>query len=363
MTRFDLENQLGPPDQFILTAVNRHLVTQWAIAAGFQAAQVHSMSNVELANLYCEHAGRNALPDVSAITAKAIHDTMVALQGGGKASVNDILAALKHPDLREYWKEAIEEFAPVKFIEITTPAATVRLNAPLHYQTERVIQIISLNHAVMMVGPAGCGKTTIGEQASKALNLPFYITNVVNEEHQLTGFIDGYGKYHTTPFRLAFEHGGVWIADEIDAWDSNALLVANSALANGFGAFPDSEAPVRRHDDFRMVATANTFGTGADRVYVGRNELDAASLDRFAVIEINYDLDLERHFAGGETDWLLRVWDVREAVTEKKIRHVVSSRAIFMGTAALAAGIEWNDVEEIYLFKGMSANDRRKISD
>lgn len=232
-----------------------------------------------------------------------------------------------------------------------------------HYRTPIVLRVVRLGHPVMLVGPAGCGKTTIGEKVANTVDLAFYITNTVADTHELMGFIDGYGKYHSTPFRNAFEKGGLWIADEIDAWEAGALLAANSALANGFATFPDSETPIKRHPDFRMVATANTFGTGADRVYVGRNELDAASLDRFATIDVDYDLELERMFAAGQDNWLEYVWHVRKTVQEKRIRHVVSSRAIGMGAAALNDGMDWDDVRTLYLFKGMSEKDRSKIDD
>jgi hypothetical protein len=125
--------------------------------------------------------------------------------------------------------------------------------------------------------------------------------------------------------------------------------------------FPDSPAPIARHPNFRMVATANTFGHGADRVYVGRNELDAASLDRFATINVGYDLTLERMLCNGNVEWLEYVWRIRKKVTENKIRHVVSTRAIIMGSAALQVGIPRDEVEEIYLWKGLSKKDREKI--
>src|SRR5690606_33437279 len=115
--------------------------------------------------------------------------------------------------------------------------------------------------------------------------------------------------------------------------------------------FPDRDAPILRNTNFRMVATANTVGNGADRVYIGRNELDAASLDRFATLTVDYDLNLERAFCNGNTKWLEHVWSVRKRVSEKNIRHVVSTRAIIMGSVAIANGLTWEQCEDIYLFK------------
>lgn len=232
------------------------------------------------------------------------------------------------------------------------PVARKSDGAIPHYRTEIVLTAIRAGHPVMLVGPAGCGKTTIGEHVAADLELPLYITSTINDVHELHGFIDGHGVYHRTPFREAFEHGGVWIADEIDAWDAGALLAANSALANGIVTFPDSPRPIKRHANFRMIATANTYGTGASRDYIGRNELDAASLDRFAVIAVDYDLNIERAVSNGNEQWLNHVWEIRKLCAEKKIRHVVSTRAIINGSAALKAGMAWDDVNEIYLTKG-----------
>ena len=79
-------------------------------------------------------------------------------------------------------------------------------------------------------------------------------------------------------------------------------------------------------------------------------------------MEIDYDLQLERHLCNGREDWLDYVWQVRKSVQAKKIRHVVSTRAISMGSAALNAGLTRGDVENLYLFKGMSEVDRGKVT-
>jgi len=325
-----LEKELGDPSEFIITHENRNMVIQWAILKGHPSVQVHSMRNVDLVNLYHESKPK------------------------GKTSYEQELAADMFVKMVNAFQIAQVDRSMVQ---------ELILEGTLHYRTELIMKIVAANHPAMMVGPAGCGKTSIGEKIAECLQLPFYVTSTINDTHELTGFVDGYGKYHSTPFRQAFENGGVWIADEIDAWDASALLAANSALANGFSTFPDISEPLVRHKDFRMIATANTFGSGADRVYVGRNELDAASLDRFAVVEVDYDLTLERMFSNGNERWLQFVWNIRKKVEEKKIRHVVSSRAIIMGSKALNAGISFKDVCSIYLFKGMSNTDLKKIQE
>lgn len=372
---------LGPRETFIFTAQNRKLVRKWAVACGMPSTEVYRMTGAELANLY--HAGTPTMSTVTPVVTfpaptpfynPAVPAAVTADASAQLAAMIQQIAALGHQpqpvaaplDIEAVRAVVQEELASVEprevlhKLEITSPAGVVIIPGA-HYQTATVIKVVSLGHPVMLVGPAGCGKTTIGEHVATALQLPFYITSTVFDTHELMGFVDGHGAYHRTPFREAFENGGVWVADEIDAWDAAALLAANSALANGRATFPDSPVPVIRSPNFRMVATANTFGNGADRVYIGRNELDAASLDRFAVIPVDYDTTLETKFCAGNHRWLDRVWQVRKSVEEKRIRHVVSSRAIFMGATAIANGLEWEFVENTYLFKGMSETDRKKV--
>lgn len=349
LTRQEIEEILGPPEAYSIAPGDKELLVQWALAKGIPAVTVNGMTAVALTNLYVASASETPT-ELQRIAAEIFNKVALTFTGG----------PFDHEATRAIVRDELERLAPRR-IEIATPRAVVTLERMVHYKTMHVLRAVGRGDAVMMVGPAGCGKTTIGEHVAQALSLPFYITSTITDTHQLTGFVDGYGNYHSSPFRQAYEHGGLWVADEIDAWDASALLAANSALANGFATFPGVSGVVRRHSNFRMVATANTFGTGADRVYVGRNELDAASLDRFAVIEVDYDLTLERFFSGGNDKWLEHVWDTRKRVAEKKIRHVVSSRAISRGALALADGETWEDTLEMYLLKGMSKSDRSKI--
>lgn len=360
----ELEIMLGPHDIFTLSRDNAPFLREWAILKGHKPFDVHRMSNVELTNLYHANTVSPSVTDINDVIIKVLEAVNAP---GFEVSLTRRIARsemqqeiLSGETTRKLIQETLDALAPRQII-VSSQYGAIQLDGLQHYMTETIVRIVALGDHVMMVGPAGCGKTYIGEQCARALSLPFYITSTINDTHELTGFIDGYGKYHSTPFRNAFEHGGIWVADEIDAWDAAALLAANAALANGYANFPDRSEPIRRHDAFRMVATANTFGNGADRIYIGRNELDAASLDRFAFVTVDYDLNLERAFSGGNAQWLEHVWNVRKKVNEKKIRHVVSSRAIQKGARALANGLDWDIVNESYLLKGMSETDREKI--
>lgn len=214
---------------------------------------------------------------------------------------------------------------------------------------------------VMLVGPAGSGKTTACEHAAQALGLPFYTNGALTGAHELMGYKDAAGTYHGTPFRAAFEHGGVYLMDEMDRSDPAAVLSLNSALANRFAAFPDRAEPVKAHPDFIPVVAANTYGRGADRLYIGANQLDASTLDRFAVLSWDYDEALERALAGDDA-WCAYVQAARAAAVDLKIRHVISPRASMSGAVMRRAGLPFDMVAEAALWKGLDKEQRERIT-
>lgn len=211
---------------------------------------------------------------------------------------------------------------------------------------------------VWMTGPAGSGKTTAAANVAKALSLPFYFCGAVNDEYKLLGFMDAQGRVVRTPFREAFEHGGVFLLDEIDGCHPSVVLALNAALANGMCDFADGN--VQRHPDCVIVAAANTWGTGATHEYVGRTKLDAASLDRFAPMEWAYDEEMELALSGNE-EWARKVQGWRRKMMAAGIKHVISPRATYNGADMLAAGIAEADVIDYTIRKGLPVEQWNRI--
>lgn len=235
------------------------------------------------------------------------------------------------------------------------PAVKVDL---AHKCLEDVLTCVMAGASPYLVGPAGSGKTTLAEQIATVLKRKFYMEARVTSEFKLIGFIDAHGNVVKTQFREAYEKGGVFLFDEVDASDADAMTAFNAALANGKCAFPDKL--VARHKDFVAIAAGNTFGRGADRQYVGRNQMDAATLDRFTILEVDYDEQLEVQIAG-DKDWVKYVQAVRAAIEAEKVRHIVSPRASIMGARLLAAGMERSKVEEAVVWKGLDHSNRSRV--
>lgn len=194
-----------------------------------------------------------------------------------------------------------------------------------HEKFEQILTQVQLDEPIMLIGPAGSGKNVAISQVADALGKHMYYTNNASNEFKLTGFIDAGGNYRDTEFYKAFKNGGIFFLDEIDNSDPSALIVINSALANGYMAFPHET--IDRHPDFRIIAAANTWGKGADLQYVGRNALDGATLDRFDNIFFDYDINLESNLYPND-EVLEFMWAFRDAVYKSQIPHIVSTRGI-----------------------------------
>ena len=210
-------------------------------------------------------------------------------------------------------------------------------------------------------GPAGSGKTTAARNVAKALSLPFYFNGSIDQAYKLTGYCDAHGKYNTTAFRQAWEHGGVYLFDEIDGSSPTAFLELNAALANGMATFPDKAESVPRHKDCIIIAGANTIGLGGTIEYVGRMRLDAASLDRFVFLDWPIDEALERALCAN-VEWSAKVQASRGKLKSAAIKGaMISPRATMYGEALLAAGLSQDDVSASVLRKGMPDAEWSKV--
>lgn len=227
-----------------------------------------------------------------------------------------------------------------------------------HEKFEEILSLVNMDEPVMLIGPAGSGKNYSIAQVSKALNKHMYYTNNASNEFKLTGFIDAGGNYRDTEFYKSFKNGGVFFLDEIDNSDPSALIVINSALANGYMAFPHET--IDRHPDFRMVAAANTWGRGSDFQYVGRNALDASTLDRFDNVFFDYDMALEEKLYPNDSV-LNFMWAFRDAVEKSRIPHIVSTRGIGKVYKKEISGFSPETTLRVNVIRNLSQDDLNVI--
>lgn len=250
--------------------------------------------------------------------------------------------------------------------DASKPDAAPVVLSSVHKNMPDLLVRIECGINVFLVGPAGSGKTFGAEQVADALDLSFSFMSVGPQttKSDVFGYMNATGDYVSTEFRRRFEEGGVFLFDEIDAAHPGVLTQINAALAGTSCAFPDGM--VKKHADFRCIAAGNTFGTGPDRQYVGRQQMDAASIDRFDFLEWPYDETLELNIARSicETNadkWTTFIQAVRKSIQELGIRHVVSPRATINGLKLLKAGVPENKVRATALWKSLKPDEVTRI--
>lgn len=298
------------------------------------------------------------LAEKSAMTDRVISEAGVS---GALGIIEQTMAAIianNVPDIVELMKkEAVkvidEQYGPVrKTVQFVIPERSETAGI-VDKNFETILATVMSHNNPLLVGPAGTGKSYTAEQVAKTLGVPFYSSNAVKEEFKLSGFIDASGKYQETDFYRAFTGGGVFLLDEMDASYPEALVDLNGALAGQGYPFPTGT--VKAHPDFFFIGTANTWGTGASNEYVGRNQMDAATLDRFTPITVDYDPRVEDSLTA-DKDLLKFVRDFRAAVSKAHIQHIVSYRAITKMND-LKDNIDIKTLIKIALIKNMEPSD------
>ena len=200
----------------------------------------------------------------------------------------------------------------------------------LHEKFDTICKFVANNEPVFLTGQAGTGKNVLCQQVAKALGLDFYFTNAVTQEYKITGFTDAMGVFHETQFYKAFKNGG--------------LL--------GY---------VEAHPNFRVVSAGNTYGLGANYDYVGRNQLDMASLDRFAMVRVDYSRAIELKVANGNEELVNFCEDFRNASVKAGVRCVISYRAIGR-LAKMESLFDLKDAIKTCLTKSLEKDDLNAIN-
>jgi len=274
--------------------------------------------------------------------------------------------------VRQMVADALNQLKPeVKEILVkVADRPAVKMDGKVHEKFAEILDLAAQRMEILMVGPAGCGKSHLAEQIAKALGLRFgsISCSAGMSEGQITGRLiptgdGGRFEYQRSQFVEFYEEGGVFLLDEIDAADANVLLVINQALANGHLPVPNriTNPQAKRHPDFVLIAAANTFGNGANRMYVGRNQLDESTLDRFRIgqVVMDYDQELEESLLS-DSRLLERLWSIRRRVADCQLRRVISTRFIAKAATMKAAG--WSPDKIIgQLVCGWTQDERSKV--
>lgn len=239
-----------------------------------------------------------------------------------------------------------------------------------HAKFERLLKLAQNRKNMFIYGPTGCGKSFICGQLAETLGLKFAHVSCTSgmSESALGGRLLPVGKQGTFEYVIAefvdcYENGGLFLLDEMDAADPNVLLVINSALANGKMAVTNrpKQPYAIRHKDFICAAAANTVGTGASRMYSGRNKLDAATLDRFGIgkVFMDYDERVEEMLCP-DAELRSTLWKWRKAIRTHNLERAMSSRFMQDAHDMFSDGWTITEISEAF-FEGWREDEVNKV--
>lgn len=234
-----------------------------------------------------------------------------------------------------------------------------------HPAFDEIVENMANSIPTLLVGPAGSGKTTLGREVAKVLGRkPLVIGCAGSSPVTFTGNWLPTGErgafdLHLSDFAQGCIDGEtVIVLDEFDRVNPSDALTLNDVLASGEYRIP-GYGTVRQADTTGIIATANTFGSGSDPMYVSEM-LDTSTLSRFdcAIIHIDYDRDLEQRI--GSKDLLTWAWKVRDVIDSHGIRRTMSTRTIVKAQQMLDMGRPMATVQQRY-FAAWSRTERSKV--
>lgn len=387
MTPQEAESILGPRGSLRVTPENRPTARKWLTAIGLPALFVGGLSKFELAAAYNSDDGLRRIKDKLAQVPADEQDES-PIKPNGEPPMNDqdartlellrsLFASKQAAEIDESRvRSIVDEMLAGKasrVIEIHhEDREPIKIEGYVHPDFERALKYLQRGANVMLVGPAGCGKSHMAKQLAQALDVQFGMISgsAGASESELKGWLlpvdGGRFEYCASEFVQLYEGGNaLWCFDEIDGFDPNMLMVANVPLANGhFYVQQRRENPtVKRGQNVYFLATANTFGTGANPIYCGRNPMDEATRDRFIFIHVDYDKRLEENIgsAGGLTEAeMAGIWELRDRCRENGLRRVISTRAFQKAAIMKQSGDSWREIRD-RLLEGWSKDEKAKV--
>lgn len=296
---------------------------------------------------------------------------------------NYILSASKAYEQAKLIQKELEE---MKKVGIVQRISNDNKDVVKHSWHERLATDVQLGRTVAVRGPAGNGKSTGVSHVLKELGYNIYhmdCTDSTTAEQLVGGLqpvVKGGGlemEYAPGVMTKAFlDPKGAIQLDEFDAIDPRIAMSLQSALhrANGkkrWLSSPDhKDGGVAAVGLCPIVVTMNTWGSGANREYVGRNILDGASMDRFnTVLDTSYEFEESVLGLHGIDKTVAKkivadAQKLRQIIDENAIRVILSTRRLMdIGESVSVLKCSLDGAWERDFMSRLSPETKKAISD
>lgn len=243
------------------------------------------------------------------------------------------------------------------------------------HELEYIAQGVKNNHAVLLIGETGTGKTSFIRHLANLTNNNFMRLNlnggtttdelvghyVVDGKESGMRWVDG-------KLTEAMRHGGWLLLDELNAGLPEVLFVLQSVLDDDkFLVLSEKDGEViHAHPEFRLFATMNP-----SLEYAGTRDLNKALLSRFvSVIQTQYpdaphEIEIIKmynpHLTAEDLSLMVRIAeDMRKGKKENSITFTCSTRELInWGKLSLDMGVK--DAAELAVLNKCEIDTDRKF--
>jgi MoxR-like ATPase len=159
---------------------------------------------------------------------------------------------------------------------------------------ETIAKLINAKRPILLQGHAGSFKNYVLFYLAHKCNRPLIRINC-SSDLRTSSLL---GRFSPIPGSDSFEwqdglitqavRQGFWLVlDEINSLDADILFALHGLLDEGRISIANNSEIIKAHSEFRLFATMNPG-------YTGTRALNQALLDRFSVIEVNYDAEIDQ---------------------------------------------------------------------
>lgn len=271
--------------------------------------------------------------------------------------------------LRVIVTEEVSKYIAKPTQVVVNDVPTCVVEGLVHKAFAEILPWVHAGVPVFLTGGAGVGKTTLAETVAQAIGARKILVlqaDALPQRHEVFGFLSPVsGDFITGAVYDLFKFGGVFLIDEFDTGHASLGTNLNLLLAQGYYDFPNGER-VKRHEDFRILVTGNTYGQGGSVEFAGTNRINGATLDRFVKVEVTVDEQLEGTIATGICSVRGKaVHDVVKQIRANGYRHglrvFVTPRATIQCTQGIVAGLTLKQAITAKLLTGLPSDQQVKL--